>query len=84
MKMPDDIEQYQQHLHTTDKIAKAALKRMGEETGRTYAEAVAAFRGQDEGATLAFWMIIFAEYGDKYKGVDYCPTCQKFSLLIDG
>lgn len=75
---------YEKHQHTTDKIARAALKKTAKAMGLTYAEVLKAFRiEQNLDVTEMFWWFVNSEYPNKFHTVDYCMTCRKFNLGYD-
>jgi hypothetical protein len=76
------MDEFNDHSHKTDKIARMALKKIGKSLGISYVNACKYLREQNENVTIEFWKIIWAENGEKYNRIDYCPECKSFSLYL--
>jgi hypothetical protein len=76
------MDEYYNHSHKTDKLARMTLKKVGKSLGIPYMEACKALREQDEIVTIEFWKIIWAENGENYNRIDWCPGCKSFTLYL--
>lgn len=68
------------HYHPTHSLATQALEKITRRLGISYRQVARRFVKQDETITHYFWQEINQHHPGKYGTVDYCPSCQQFSL----
>jgi len=77
------MNNFYEHSHKTDKLARMTLKKVGKALGISYVDACRRLREQDVDVTIEFWKTMWAEGGEKYNQIDWCPECKSFSLYFD-
>lgn len=82
-EMPFELQDFERHRHTSDKLVREVLKQIGKGNGCGYRDALKDFRARDYDTTLVFWRVIEKFYPGKFNQVEYCLGCRAFHLWFD-